>query len=224
MPKRRSNAPARRDSKPTATKPRPKGSIRIDYKVTGTGWAYASVRSGASTLETMVSDCGGDGFDGLLKSTLELIEGHTTTNFSEGDGEEREIPAHTWFYWHDEPGVWKWLLTYVDRQTLNVQLRTSSTSDAPRDDAAPEIDVDLDAGEWCEGLLTLSEKLLRRNGIEGYRVSWSRSDFPLGLYLRLLAYRPRGFRLGINRFAMRPIKSRLADEVAVLKRLTTRRR
>lgn len=225
MPKRRANTPARPDSKLTAPKPRSKGSIRIDYKVTGAGWAYARVRSGATTLETMVSYCGGDGFDGLLKSTLELIEGHPTMDFSDESGDEREVPAQTWFYWYDEPGVWKWQLTYVDRQRLNVQLRTSSSSDAPPDSAPPEIEVNIDTGDWCEGLLALSEKLIRRHGLEGYRASWSKSDFPLGLYLRLLSYRERGFKLGIKRLGpMGPGRSRLADELAILKRLVKPRR
>lgn len=224
MPKRRAKAPSRRNAKPAAPKPKAKGKIRIYYKLTGNGWAYAKVRSGATVLETMVSYVHGSGIDGPLKATLELIEGDPTMTLSLESGEEREIPADTGFFWEDEPGVWKWTLTYVDRCTLNVKLRTSPTSDTPADDAPPVIDVDVDATEWCEQLLTLSEKLLRRHGIAGYRASWDTTEFPLGLYLRLLRYRHREFRLGINWLAIGPMRSRLADELTVLRRLSKPRR
>ena len=80
-------------------------------------------------------------------------------------------------------------------------------------------ETEIAAKVWCEMLLSNAARILRGRGLAGYHAAWMGGDFPVGAYLRVLAYRKNQFRLGsaADDF-LRSVTISLLHDLGVLRR------
>lgn len=163
-------------------------------KLMGAGWMQAQLRCGRRTL-TLYPGYATDVLGGLLRSSLELIESSGTMQEVPEKGPEYEAPLQVPCYWDCEPGNYRWDLTYVSEEKLRISF-SEILPGKRKSNQKLLFETQISAKTWCEMLLSNAARILRRHGLAGYHAAWIDSEFPIGVYLRLLSYRKNQFRLG----------------------------
>jgi len=189
----------------------------MSLKMMGAGWMEARLRCGRRTIH-LFPGYTTDVLGGLLAGTLELIESCGLMEVHPEKGPAYDAPLHLPVYWDCEPGNYRWDLTYVSTKELSISFsEILPGKKKPRENLLFETEIS--ANTWCEMLLSNAARILRRRGLAGYHAGWMGSDFPVGAYLRLLAYRKKQFQLGSAADDFLPSeKTSLSHDLGVLRR------
>ncbi|MBY0111806.1 MAG: hypothetical protein K2Y21_03215 [Phycisphaerales bacterium] len=168
----------------------------MSLKLLGAGSMQAEMRCGRRVF-TLYPGYATDVLGELLGSTLELIESSGIMRVVPEKGPEYEAPIRMSPVWDCEPGHFRWDFTYVSPEQLRISL-SKMPPGKKRAGHEQLFDTEISAKVWCEILLSNAARILRRHGLAGYKAAWINHEFPVGRYLRLLAYRKHQFQFGMT--------------------------
>jgi hypothetical protein len=137
-------------------------AVRIDYRLTGTGWADCDVTIGASSTAVEASYLG-DALRELIEATLGAVGGSGYT------------VAHFW----DEPGEYRFVLEPKgDLIRVRILEFPNLWSDEPDDVGDVKLDDTCSLQEFAEAVLGAALAVLKAHGVEGYKENWVSHEFP----------------------------------------------
>lgn len=135
--------------------------VEFDYRLTGTGWAEASIRHGDASLLLTASYLG-DALGNLLHAVEDLLAGAGSSRCA----------------WEEEPGQYWWLF---ERTADVVRLRILWFDDwvaEPDDSGVLRFEGTVPLADLAMAIASGAEKVLAEYGVEGYLRRWVAAPFP----------------------------------------------
>jgi hypothetical protein len=140
----------------------PPAAFDFDYRLTGVGWAEATIADETSSA-TLTASYLGDALGDLLSALGALLGGADTARCS----------------WWEEPGEYRWVF---DRDQETVRLRILSFDDTWSHEPDKAGTVVFETRQALEALsravAVAAAKVLARHGKAGYRARWVENPFP----------------------------------------------
>ena len=139
-------------------------SVSVSYNLAGSGWADSTIAIGeqhATVTASYLSDAFGD----LLGAVIRLLEGQpeATASFAEEPGEYR----------------WRFIREAPDRLQVRILEFPQLWGDRPDEEGKVVLDAECRLRTFAGAVLSESQRLLEKHGVEGYLGMWVQHQFPL---------------------------------------------
>lgn len=156
--------------------------LKLEYELTGKGWATASIDNGDQRAEHRISYIG-PGLEELLQAALGLTENkrRTIASFEDEPGENR------WVFRVERVGTVFLVISFYDHLFSNPEVEEDERELRKREDL-PEDDPDDPAmvlfaayvhlPELLQAVSAAAEAVLEKYGAAGYKTEWLEGDFP----------------------------------------------
>lgn len=138
--------------------------MRIDYRLTGAGWAECEVEIQGRTATVSASYLS-DALESLLAAAAAVARG------------DAEATAH----FEEEPGEFRWRLHRVGEERLRVRILSLEEFHPTLPDEEGEVIFDAEARlrTFAGAVLSAAQRMLETHGMDGYRAEWGLHPFPL---------------------------------------------
>ncbi|MFK7760134.1 MAG: hypothetical protein AB8C13_09315 [Phycisphaerales bacterium] len=148
--------------------------FKLDYKITGQGWAVCDVEVGEQKIVATASYLD-DAFGQLVCATLLLRQGAHMSGVS----------------FPEEPGEYRWMFEKTPGESGGIRIRVwffeELWSYLPETDEKKILDGVVQAEVFYRALLSMIENVFAEYGEEGYKERWNGDEmpFPMALYNEL---------------------------------------
>jgi hypothetical protein len=138
-------------------------SIRIDYRLTGAGWADCFVHANGATYELSASYLS-DALGNLVLAAAGLLSGLHSASAS----------------FDEEPGEFRWVLEHAGGVGLVVRVVEFQElwGDRPLSEGKQLFRYECNPLEFAEAIESAATLVLTQHGIAGYKERWVQHDFP----------------------------------------------
>lgn len=146
--------------------------VKIDYKLTGHGWAECTIDINGTfctTTASYLSDC----LKGFIDATCAILK---------GDHEAR-------FVFDEEPGEYRWILNSTSRDAVKITILAYDKLWGEMSDAEGKIifETAISKHDFATELKASLDRLLAEHGLLGYEEKWDEHQFPVLSYQELCA-------------------------------------
>lgn len=138
-------------------------SIRIDYRLTGTGWADCTVHVNGAAHELSASYLS-DALGNLVLAAAGLLSGLHSASAS----------------FDEEPGEFRWVLEHAGGLGLVVRVIEFQElwGDRPNSEGKQLLRYECNPLEFAEAVESAATLVLSQHGMAGYKEQWVQHDFP----------------------------------------------
>jgi hypothetical protein len=145
-------------------------TISIEYKLTGRGWAKCIIniddRQACLTAAYL-----SDALANLLYAMIDMVKGsdRSTATFAE------------------EPGEYRWCFQRVSQDRICVRILwfEETFSKRPDEEGKLILEAECRLRTFAGAVLSASQQVLSKYGLDGYREQWVNNDFPSRLQVKL---------------------------------------
>lgn len=156
--------------------------LKLEYELTGKGWATVSIDNGEQRASHNISYIG-PGLEELLEAALGLTKSkrRTIASFEDEPGENR------WVFRLERVGTVFLVISFYDHLFSNPELeederelrkREDLPEDDPDDPATVQFAAYVNLQELLQAVCDAAEAVLEKYGAAGYRAEWLEGDFP----------------------------------------------
>jgi len=137
--------------------------VKVDYRLTGHGWADCDVEI-AGQQASMIASYLSDALADLLAATTAVVKGAAESTFS----------------FHEEPAEVRWRLRRAGPERMRVRILRLEDAFADLPDEVGEVllDAECRTRTFAGQVLSAAQEILREHGTAGYRREWGLYDFP----------------------------------------------
>ena len=138
--------------------------MKVDYRLSGKGWAHCTVEIAGQRAEVIASYLT-DALDALLAATIAVVRGAEGATFS----------------FAAEPEEVRWQLRRAGSERLRVRILRleDSAHHLPDDQGEVLLDAECRLHTFAGQVLSSAQRVLAEHGTAGYRKEWRMHDFPL---------------------------------------------
>lgn len=145
-------------------------AVQFTYSLTGPGWAECALEIGKNSVVLTASSLS-NALESLLESIVGILRGEKVTHAS----------------FSEEPGEYRWVLTALDDQHINIKVLyfKELTPDSADESGRVIFDADTASRSFGGAVLAATQKMMKEIGIQGYGKQWGNNPFPKNLQTEL---------------------------------------
>ena len=138
--------------------------LKIDYRLTGTGWAECTIHADGRECAVSASYLS-DALGKLVLAGVAVLAGAQSVSVG----------------FDEEPGEYRWAIVMTDNGVLRVDVLEFQTLWGNRPDAegAALLTFSCSPLEFGKAICAAAEEVHRQHGLAGYKKRWAEHDFPV---------------------------------------------
>ena len=145
-------------------------SVSVTYNLMGAGWSECFVQIGEQSAHMSASYLD-DALGDLLRAVVGLMNGveDTTASFAE------------------EPGEYRWRFRQIAQDKVSVRILEFDElwGNQPDEEGKILLNAECRLRTFAGAVLSASQRVLEKHGLQGYKEEWDAHDFPLDLQQQL---------------------------------------
>ena len=138
--------------------------LRIDYRLTGSGWSECTIHADGRECEISASYLS-DALGKLVLAGVAVLAGAQSVSVG----------------FDEEPGEYRWAIVMTDNGTVRLDVLEFGELWGNRPDAEGKSLLTFSCAplEFGKAVCAMAEEVLKKHGLAGYKERWAEHDFPV---------------------------------------------